>query len=216
MINGGPAAGRIGAEMLATEYTRIPLWREKSENIVGVRTQGLATRDPRRRRRPLADRCLDHRLRRVRAGDAPGVRTMKAFRRRKTHFAARGRRVRRSRRHGDAGRIFWEESSRYFRRHDVVVPARAQPDGSWWWTARCRSRSQPRHGLAPAGRGGDHGRGPRDPRGASIPERARGFTFTVSFRVAAPRAQPITALGSSPVRARLRSRRKSRAGGDGV
>src|SRR6185369_5840443 len=89
MINADLPAEDLVREVLATEYTRIPLWREKPENIIGV----LHAKDL---------------LRAIRASDGdtakidvstialppwfvPEMRSvseqLKAFRRRKTHFA---------------------------------------------------------------------------------------------------------------------------------
>ena len=36
MINADLAPDELVREVLATEYTRIPLWRDKPENIIGV------------------------------------------------------------------------------------------------------------------------------------------------------------------------------------
>lgn len=89
MINADMPADELVREVLATEYTRIPLWRKKPENIVGV----LHAKDL---------------LRAIRANDGdiskvdvtaialppwfvpemrPVSEQLKAFRRRKTHFA---------------------------------------------------------------------------------------------------------------------------------
>jgi Mg2+/Co2+ transporter CorB len=89
MVNADQPSEEIVREVLMTEYTRIPLWREKPENIVGV----LHAKDL---------------LRAMRAGDGdmsqidvkkimlppwfvpelrPLSEQLKAFRRRKTHFA---------------------------------------------------------------------------------------------------------------------------------
>src|SRR5450432_3085771 len=89
MINADLPPEELVREMLATEYTRIPLWREKSENIIGV----LHAKDL---------------LRAIRAADGdtstidvstialppwfvpemrPVSEQLKAFSRRKTHFA---------------------------------------------------------------------------------------------------------------------------------
>jgi Mg2+/Co2+ transporter CorB len=89
MINADLPAEELVREVLATEYTRIPLWRDKPENIIGV----LHAKDL---------------LRAIRAADGdtskidvstimlppwfvpemrPVSEQLKAFRRRKTHFA---------------------------------------------------------------------------------------------------------------------------------
>src|SRR5260221_9285022 len=89
LINGGLPCEELVREVLSAEYTRIPLWRDKPDNIMGV----LHAKDL---------------LRAIRAaeGDTPGIdvasialppwfvpemrplsEQLKAFRRRKTHFA---------------------------------------------------------------------------------------------------------------------------------
>ncbi|MFX5693106.1 CBS domain-containing protein, partial [Acinetobacter baumannii] len=76
-------------EVLATEYTRIPLWREKPENIIGV----LHAKDLLR-----AIRASDGDTSRIDVSTIalppwfvpemrPVSEQLKAFRRRKTHFA---------------------------------------------------------------------------------------------------------------------------------
>ena len=79
-INADMPPEELVREMLATEYTRIPLWRDKPENIIGV----LHAKDLLRRSGPttarLAARCRKHRAAAlVRAGDAADLRTVKAF-----------------------------------------------------------------------------------------------------------------------------------------
>jgi Mg2+/Co2+ transporter CorB len=88
-INADLPSEEIVREVLATEYTRVPLWREKPENIVGV----LHAKDLLR-----AMRAVDGDLTKI---DVNGImlppwfvpemrplsEQLKAFRRRKTHFA---------------------------------------------------------------------------------------------------------------------------------
>jgi Mg2+/Co2+ transporter CorB len=89
MINADLPAEELVREVLATEYTRIPLWREKPENIVGV----LHAKDLLR-----AIRIAEGDISKVDASAialppwfVPEMRPLseqlKAFRRRKTHFA---------------------------------------------------------------------------------------------------------------------------------
>ena len=74
MINADLPPEDLVREVLATEYTRIPLWRDKPENIIGV----LHAKDLLRAIRAsegdtVEDRRLDHRAAAVvRAGDALG------------------------------------------------------------------------------------------------------------------------------------------------
>jgi Mg2+/Co2+ transporter CorB len=89
MINADQPAEALVREVLATEYTRIPLWREKPENIVGV----LHAKDLLR-----AIQAVEGDISKVDVGAialqpwfVPEMRALseqlKAFRRRKTHFA---------------------------------------------------------------------------------------------------------------------------------
>ncbi len=89
MINADLPADELVREVLATEYTRIPLWRDKPENIVGV----LHAKDLLR-----AIRVADGDISNVDVSAialppwfVPEMRPLseqlKAFRRRKTHFA---------------------------------------------------------------------------------------------------------------------------------
>ncbi len=89
MINADLPAEELVGEVLATEYTRIPLWREKPENIVGV----LHAKDLLR-----AIRANDGDISKVNVSAIalppwfvpemrPVSEQLKAFRRRKTHFA---------------------------------------------------------------------------------------------------------------------------------
>ena len=72
MINADLPPEELVREVLATEYTRIPLWRDKPENIIGV----LHAKDLLRAIRAadgdtVEDRRFDHRAAAmVRAGDA--------------------------------------------------------------------------------------------------------------------------------------------------
>ncbi len=118
MINADLPPEELVREVLATEYTRIPLWRDKPENIIGV----LHAKDL---------------LRAIRAADgdtstidvsaiAPcrhgSCRKCAPSPNNSRHSAAAkpicagGRRVRRSRGHGDAGGHSGGDRRRYFRR----------------------------------------------------------------------------------------------------
>jgi len=133
MINADLPAEELVREVLATEYTRIPLWREKPENIVGV----LHAKDL---------------LRAIRASEGdtskidvttimlppwfvpemrPVSEQLKAFRRRKTHFALVVDEYGEVEGMVTLEDILEEIVGDISDEHDVVVAGvRAQPDGS--------------------------------------------------------------------------------------
>src|ERR1700742_77260 len=133
MINADLPAEDLVREVLATEYTRIPLWREKPENIIGV----------------LHAKEL---LRAIRAADGdtskidvstialppwfvpemrPVSEQLKAFRRRKTHFALVVDEYGEVEGMVTLEDILEEIVGDISDEHDVVVAGvRAQPDGS--------------------------------------------------------------------------------------
>jgi Mg2+/Co2+ transporter CorB len=133
MINADLPPEELVREVLATEYTRIPLWREKPENIVGV----LHAKDL---------------LRAIRAADGdtskidvstimlppwfvpemrPVSEQLKAFRRRKTHFALVVDEYGEVEGMVTLEDILEEIVGDISDEHDVVVAGvRAQPDGS--------------------------------------------------------------------------------------
>jgi Mg2+/Co2+ transporter CorB len=133
MINADLPAEELVREVLATEYTRIPLWRDKPENIVGV----------------LHAKAL---LRAIRASDGdtskidastimlppwfvpemrPVSEQLKAFRRRKTHFALVVDEYGEVEGMVTLEDILEEIVGDISDEHDVVVAGvRAQPDGS--------------------------------------------------------------------------------------
>src|SRR6201998_261496 len=89
MVNADLPADELVGEVLASEYTRIPLWREKQENIIGV----LHAKDLLR-----AIRAAEGDMSRIDVSSLalppwfvpemrPVSEQLKAFRRRKTHFA---------------------------------------------------------------------------------------------------------------------------------
>ncbi len=89
MVNADLPADELVGEVLASEYTRIPLWREKPENIIGV----LHAKDLLR-----AIRAAEGDMSRIDVSSLalppwfvpemrPVSEQLKAFRRRKTHFA---------------------------------------------------------------------------------------------------------------------------------
>lgn len=133
MINADLPPEELVREVLATEYTRIPLWREKPENIIGV----LHAKDL---------------LRAIRAADGdtshidvstialppwfvpemrPVSEQLKAFRRRKTHFALVVDEYGEVEGMVTLEDILEEIVGDISDEHDVVVAGvRAQPDGS--------------------------------------------------------------------------------------
>ena len=89
MVNADLPAEELVREVLATEYTRIPLWRDKPENIIGVLhakdlLRALRANDGDASRLDVASIALPPWF-------VPEMRPisdqLKAFRRRKTHFA---------------------------------------------------------------------------------------------------------------------------------
>jgi Mg2+/Co2+ transporter CorB len=133
MINADLPAEELVQEVLATEYTRIPLWREKPENIVGV----LHAKDLLR-----AIRAADGDISKVDVGAialppwfVPEMRPLseqlKAFRRRKTHFALVVDEYGEVEGMVTLEDILEEIVGDISDEHDVVVAGvRAQPDGS--------------------------------------------------------------------------------------
>jgi Mg2+/Co2+ transporter CorB len=133
MINADLPPEELVREVLATEYTRIPLWREKPENIIGV----LHAKDL---------------LRAIRASEGdtakidvstialppwfvpemrPVSEQLKAFRRRKTHFALVVDEYGEVEGMVTLEDILEEIVGDISDEHDVVVAGvRAQPDGS--------------------------------------------------------------------------------------
>jgi Mg2+/Co2+ transporter CorB len=89
MVNADLASDEIIREVLATEFTRIPLWREKPENIVGV----LHAKDLLRAMRAADGDMSQIDVKKIMLPPwfVPELRPLseqlKAFRRRKTHFA---------------------------------------------------------------------------------------------------------------------------------
>jgi len=74
--------------MLATEYTRFRCGARNLKISSACSTPRICcARSARGRRQPPRSMSPPSRCAMVRAGDAVGVRTLKAFRRRKTHFA---------------------------------------------------------------------------------------------------------------------------------
>ncbi len=89
MVNADLPSEEIVREVLQTEYTRIPLWREKPENIVGV----LHAKDLLRAMRAADGEMSQIDVKKIMLPPwfVPELRPLseqlKAFRRRKTHFA---------------------------------------------------------------------------------------------------------------------------------
>ncbi len=133
MINADLPPEELVREVLATEYTRIPLWREKPENIIGV----LHAKDLLR-----AIRAADGDTARIDVSTialppwfVPEMRSvseqLKAFRRRKTHFALVVDEYGEVEGMVTLEDILEEIVGDIADEHDVVVAGvRAQPDGS--------------------------------------------------------------------------------------
>ncbi len=210
MVNADLPPEELVREVLASEYTRIPLWRrEAGEHHPACCTPRIccARSAPSTATRPAID-VLHHRAAAlVRAGDAPGLRAAQGVPPPQDPFRPRGRRIWRSRRHGDAGGHLWRRSSATSPTSTTscVAGVRAQPDGSVGGRRfGADPRPQPRDGLAPAGRGGDDGRRPRDPRSPLDP-RSRPETSPSTASVSACSAASATVsprCASSRCRAR--------------
>jgi Mg2+/Co2+ transporter CorB len=204
MINADLPPEELVREVLATEYTRIPLWREKPENIIGV----LHAKDL---------------LRAIRASDGdttaidvstialppwfvpemrPVSEQLKAFRRRKTHFALVVDEYGEVEGMVTLEDILEEIVGDISDEHDVVVAGvRAQPDGSVMVDGsvpiRDLNRAMDWHlpdeeATTIAGLVIHEAR--------SIPERGQSFTFHgFRFRVLRRERNRITALRIVPV-----------------
>ena len=133
MINADLPPEDLVREVLATEYTRIPLWRDKPENIIGV----LHAKDLLR-----AIRAAEGDISRIDVSTialppwfVPEMRSvseqLKAFRRRKTHFALVVDEYGEVEGMVTLEDILEEIVGDISDEHDVVVAGvRAQPDGS--------------------------------------------------------------------------------------
>src|SRR5215210_3888218 len=175
MINADLPPEDLVREVLATEYTRIPLWRDKPENIIGV----LHAKDLLRAIRASegAISGIDVSTISLPPWFVPEMRSvseqLKAFRRRKTHFALVVDEYGEVEGMVTLEDILEEIVGDISDEHDVVVAGvRAQPDGSVVVD-----------GSVPI----------REAR--SIPERGQSFTFHgFRFRVLRRERNRITAL----------------------
>ena len=218
MINADLPPEELVREVLASEYTRIPLWRDKTENIIGV----LHAKDLLR-----AIRASDGETSKIDASAialppwfVPEMRSvseqLKAFRRRKTHFAlvvdeygeVEGMVTLEDILEGIVGDISDEHD-------DVVAGVRVQPDGSVVVDGsvpiRDLNRAMDWHlpdeeATTVAGLVIHEAR--------SIPERGQSFTFYgFRFRVLRRERNRITALRIGPVpRENETPEKKPRAG----
>jgi Mg2+/Co2+ transporter CorB len=219
MINADLPPEELVSEVLATEYTRIPLWREKPENIIGV----LHAKDL---------------LRALRAAEGDGSKIdvstialppwfvpemrpvseqLKAFRRRKTHFALVVDEYGEVEGMVTLEDILEEIVGDISDEHDVVVAGvRAQPDGSVVVDGSVPIRDLNRamdwnlpdeEATTVAGLVIHEAR--------SIPERGQSFTFHgFRFRVLRRERNRITALRIVPVarEAEVEEKKPKRAG----
>src|SRR6202161_3284630 len=214
MINADLPPEDLEREVLATEYTRIPLWRDKPENIIGV----LHAKDL---------------LRAIRAADGdtspidvppwfvpemrPVSEQLKAFRRRKTHFALVVDEYGEVEGMVTLEDILEEIVGDISDEHDVVVAGvRAQPDGSVVVDGSVAIRERNRamdwnlpdeEATTVAGLVIHEAR--------SIPERGQSFTFHgFLFRVLRRERNRITALRITAVarEAEVEEKKPKRAG----
>ncbi|MEH2473885.1 Mg2+/Co2+ transporter CorB [Nitrobacteraceae bacterium AZCC 2161] len=204
MINADLSSEELVREVLATEYTRIPLWRDKPENIVGV----LHAKDLLR-----AIRASDGDMSKIDVSTialppwfVPEMRPvsdqLKAFRRRKTHFALVVDEYGEVEGMVTLEDILEEIVGDISDEHDVVVAGvRAQPDGSVVVDGsvpiRDLNRAMDWHlpdeeATTVAGLVIHEAR--------SIPERGQSFTFHgFRFRVLRRERNRITALRIGPI-----------------
>src|ERR1700744_152181 len=133
MVNADLPGEALVQEVLASEYTRIPLWREKPENIVGI----LHAKDLLRARRSAEGDVarIDVTAIALPPWFVPEMRPvseqLKAFRRRKTHFALVVDEYGEVEGLVTLEDILEEIVGDISDEHDVVVAGvRAQPDGS--------------------------------------------------------------------------------------
>jgi Mg2+/Co2+ transporter CorB len=219
MINADLPPEELVREVLATEYTRIPLWRDKPENIVGV----LHAKDLLR-----AIRASDGDTSRIDASTIalppwfvpemrPVSEQLKAFRRRKTHFALVVDEYGEVEGMVTLEDILEEIVGDISDEHDVVVAGvRAQPDGSVVVDGSVPIRDLNRamdwnlpdeEATTIAGLVIHEAR--------SIPERGQNFTFHgFRFRVLRRERNRITALRIVPLprEAEVEEKRPKRAG----
>jgi Mg2+/Co2+ transporter CorB len=219
MINADLPAEELVREVLSTEYTRIPLWRDKPENIIGV----LHAKDLLR-----AIRTSEGDMSRIDVSAialppwfVPEMRPLseqlKAFRRRKTHFALVVDEYGEVEGMVTLEDILEEIVGDISDEHDVVVAGvRAQPDGSVVVDGsvpiRDLNRAMDWHlpdeeATTIAGLVIHEAR--------SIPDRGQSFTFHgFRFRVLRRERNRITALRIVPVQreAEVEERKPKRAG----
>ena len=219
MINADLPPEELVREVLATEYTRIPLWREKPENIIGV----LHAKDLLR-----AIRASEGDTSRIDVSTIalppwfvpemrPVSEQLKAFRRRKTHFALVVDEYGEVEGMVTLEDILEEIVGDISDEHDVVVAGvRAQPDGSVVVDGsvpiRDLNRAMDWHlpdeeATTVAGLVIHEAR--------SIPERGQSFTFHgFRFRVLRRERNRITALRIVPVprEAEVEEKKPKRAG----
>ena len=174
-VNADDPPEEIVNAVLKAEYTRIPLWRDKPENIVGILHAKDLLRALKNAEGDLSQ--IDVMAIALPPWFVPDIRPLseqlKAFRRRKTHFALVVDEYGEVEGLVTLEDILEEIVGDISDEHDIAGAGRAAAAGR---LGQCRRlgadpRSQPRHGLEPAGRGGDHDRGPCHPRGALDPRR---------------------------------------------
>ena len=222
MINADLPPEELVREVLATEYTRIPLWRDKPENIIGVLHAKDLLRAIRASEGDTAS--IDVSTIALPPWFVPEMRPvseqLKAFRRRKTHFALVVDEYGEVEGMVTLEDILEEIVGDISDEHDVVVAGvRAQPDGSVVVDGsvpiRDLNRAMDWHlpdeeATTVAGLVIHEAR--------SIPERGQSFTFHgFRFRVLRRERNRITALRIVAGAARGRGRGKeAEAGGHGV
>ena len=193
-VNADDPPEEIVNAVLQAGTRRVPLWRDKPENIVGILHAKDLLRALKNADGDLAK--IDILAIALPPWFVPDIRPLsdqlKAFRQRKTHFALVVDEYGEVQGLVTLEDILEEIVGDISDEHDIAGPGRAAAAGR---LGQCRRlgadpRSQPRDGLGSARRGGDHHRRPRHPRGALIPEPGRPSPSTASASGAAQAAQP--------------------------
>ena len=178
-INADLSSEEIVREVLSSPYTRLPLWRDTQENIIGV----LHAKDLLRALDAVGGDANKLRIEAIAletwfVPDTTSLRDqLKAFLSKKTHFALVVDEYGEVQGLVTLEDILEEIVGDIKDEHDVIDPGRA-PAGRRLGQRRrlgAGARPQPRHGLGPPRRRGDDDRRARHPRGPRHPGRRPGL-----------------------------------------